>query len=140
MRKNPYEPCAGGYQIHGDLPAINSKTGKGVHDSVGPISAGFRGASFQVFNRGVNSGKVGLTYNQEEEWMQYTLGPAMYKYSSASYFNEAEYTLEPGQWEERFWGKENHCKLLDAKMKYDPKLIFACRHCVGSEVGSEPEE
>jgi len=138
--KYPYAPCASGYQIHGDLPAINPQTNLGVHDTGGPISSGFREASFQVFNLGVNSAKINLTFVQEEEWMHYTLAPALYKYSNASYFNEAEYTLDPGQWERRFWGKENHCKLLEHKHKYDPDFIFACRHCVGSEVGSEPGE
>jgi hypothetical protein len=138
--KNPYAPCASGYQIHGDLPAINHTSGRGVFFSGGAVSDGFRDSVFQVFNYGVNSAKVNLTFSQQEEWMHYTLGPALYPYSNASYFNEAEYTLSPGQWEERFWGKEHHCKLLETKMKYDPTFTFACRHCVGSEVGSEPEK
>jgi len=136
----PYAPCASGYQIHGDLPATNPTTGLGVGacGDGGPVSEGFRNASFQVFNLGVNSAKTDLTFAQEEEWMHFTLGPALYTYSTASYFNEAEYTLPPGTWEKRFWGAENHCKLLEIKKRYDPALVFGCRHCVGSEVGSEP--
>ena len=99
---------------------------------------GFRTASFQVFNFDVNCEKVNLTFTQKEEWMHYSLGPALYPYSNASYFNEVEYTLEPGHWERRFWGEENHCRLLEIKKKYDPTFTFGCRHCVGSEVGSQP--
>ena len=72
--------------------------------------------------------------------MHYTLGPVLYRHSDASYFNEAEYTLDDGQWEERFWGRANHCRLKKIKKKYDPELNLRCRHCVGSEVGDEPQD
>ena len=61
-----------------------------------------------------------------------------HRHSTASYFNEAEYTLDPGHWERRFWGEDNHAKLLKIKRKYDPDFVFGCRHCVGSEVGTVP--
>ena len=63
---------------------------------------------------------------------------SVFSYSNSSYFNEAEYSLNPGQWERRFWGEENHCKLLGIKRKYDPDFLFTCHHCVGSEVGTVP--
>jgi len=138
--KNPYAPCASGYQLHGDLPQIDPFTGVEVNSCGGPVAEGFRTGSFNVFNFGVNWEKGNLSFIQEEEWMHYTLGPALYKYASASYFNEAEYTLPPGSWERRFWGEENHCKLLEYKKKYDPNFVFGCRHCVGNEVGSEPKD
>ena len=124
--------------MHGDLPAINQLTGVGVYASPTPLAEGFRTASFQVLNYGVNCERVNLTYEQNEEWMHYSLGPALYPYTTSSYFNEAEYTLEPGQWERRFWGEDNHSKLLETKLNYDPTLRFGCRHCVGNEVGTEP--
>ena len=76
---------------------------------------------------------MNLTYEQKMEWMHFSLGPAMYKYSNSSYFNEAEYNLGPGQWQDRFWGAAIYGKLLKIKQKFDPELIFSCRHCVGSE-------
>ena len=132
--KYPYGACASGYQIHGDVPAINASSGMGVHASESPVAEGFRTAAFQVFNYDVNSNKVGLTFVQKEEWMHSVLAPKLYKYSTASYFNEAEYTLNPGQWERRFWGEDNHAKLYKIKMHHDPEKRFACRHCVGSEL------
>jgi len=133
--KFPYSACASGYQIHGDLPAIDPHTEKGVYASPSPVK--WRTAAFQVFNFGVNSDQVKLTYFQEIEWMHYTLAPILYKYSDSSYFNEAEYTLNPGQWERRFWGEENHCKLTKYKYQYDPNQVFGCRLCIGAEVGYE---
>ena len=99
------------------------------------LSPGFRKAYWQVFNNDVNSNKIKMTNRQKDEWMHATFAPLMYQYSTSSYFNEAEYTLEPEQWERRFWGEENHCKLLEHKRKYDPDQVFGCRHCVGNEAG-----
>merc|ERR1711962_592310 len=138
--KYPESICASAWQIHGDLPAIDNATGEGVHSTGGPVSPGFRKASFNVLNLDVTSARQNKTFKQDEEWMKFILGPEMYKFSNASYFNEAEYTLEPGHWEERFWGKENHCKLVDIKKSQDPNSIFACRHCVGSEVRYNDEQ
>ena len=126
--------CASAWQLHGDLPAIDETTQEGVYSSGGPVSLGFRQASFNVLNLDVTSLTQNDTFEQDEEWMQYTLGPQMYKFTNSSYFNEAEYTLKPGHWEERFWGKENHCKLVEIKKKNDPNNNFACRHCIGNEV------
>jgi len=132
--KYPYSPCASGYQIHGDLPNIG-QNGIGVHAvNDTPISEGFRKASFQVLNLGVNFEKGQLTFVQEEEWMHNNLGPALYPYTTSSYFNEAEYTYSPGQWERRFWGEEKHCRLEKIKEEYDPHGRFTCYHCVGDEV------
>ena len=138
--KYPESICASAWQIHGDLPAIDDATGEGVHSTGGPVSPGFRKASFNVLNLDVTSARQNKTFKQDEEWMKFILGPEMYKFSNASYFNEAEYTLEPGHWEERFWGKENHCKLVDIKKSQDPNSIFACRHCVGNEVRYNDEQ
>ena len=122
------------YQTELFIPAIDPTTGKGVFPAGGAISNGFREVGIQIFNKGVNSNNKNLTFEEQENWMHFTLAPAMYKFSNTSYFNEAEYTLSPGQWEERFWGKDIHCKLMDIKKKYDPDFTFACRHCIGSEV------
>ena len=137
--KFPYNACASGYQIDNFNPFIPAD-GKPVYDSGGPISPGFRTASYQAFNLGVNSNNLTLSFDEQEDWMHFSLGPVLYKHSDASYFNEAEYTLEDGQWEERFWGRANHCRLRKIKKKYDPELNLRCRHCVGSEVGGEPQD
>ena len=39
---------------------------------------------------------------------------------------------------EKVLEKENHCQLQDIKKKCDPTFPFCYRHCVGSEVGSQP--
>jgi hypothetical protein len=134
----PHSICASGFQIHGDLPAINETTGRGVYDSGGPVSTGFRTSSFQVFNYSPMSNSRALTFNQQEEWMHSILGPALYPYSKNSYFNEAEYTLYPGQWERRFWDRKAHRKLQRIKKIYDPDQDFGCRHCIGDEIRFEP--
>ena len=137
--KYPYSACTSGWAINAATPAIDSATGRGVYNSGGAISPAFRESSFQVLNQGVTSIKLNLTFHQKEEWEHYTLGPAIYPFTNGSYFNEAEYTMEPGQWEERFWGKENHCRLVKIKKTHDPDLTFACRHCIGDEVGYNDE-
>ena len=53
----------------------------------------------------------------------YTLGPN-------SYFSESAY--EMNNWQDRYWGS-NYNNLVQVKNSYDPKGIFWCRHCVGSE-------
>jgi len=135
--EHPYAPCSTGFQLH-----YFFQNGNKTYNTGGAISDGFRNASFQFFNTGVHRNGMhrNLTFQEKQFWMHYTLAPAMYKFSKVSYFNEAEYTLDPGQWEERFWGKEKHCKLLEIKKKYDPHHRLTCRHCVGSEVGSEPSK
>ena len=93
--KYPESICASAWQIHGDLPAIDDSTKVGVYSTGGPVSPGFRKASFNVLNLDVTSSTQNRpqTFKQDEEWMKYILGPEMYKFSNASYFNEAEYTL-----------------------------------------------
>lgn len=49
---------------------------------------------------------------------------------SGAYLNEADY-FEPN-WQTAFWGS-NYTKLLEIKKRYDPKGLFYCHHCVGSE-------
>jgi len=132
MCDTAHQSCSSGFQLHYFFPS-----GHGPNNG-GAIKTGFRNAATQVFNLGIKNDHKKLTFEEQETWMHYTLGPAMYKFSDTSYFNEAEYTLDPGQWEERFWGKDIHCELLRLKKKYDPKFLFNCRHCVGNEVGTEP--
>ena len=127
--ENNYAACISGIYLTGDLPDEN------VQVTESALSPGFRKAYWQVFNGNVNSNNVNMTDKQKDEWLHATFAPRMYKYSTSSYFNEAEYTLDPGQWERRFWGEENHCKLLEHKRKYDPDQVFGCRHCVGNEDG-----
>jgi FAD/FMN-containing dehydrogenase len=49
---------------------------------------------------------------------------------SGSYVNETDY-FEP-DWQRAFWG-DNYPRLLEVKHKYDPRGLFQCHHCVGSE-------
>jgi len=53
---------------------------------------------------------------------------------AGSYVNETDY-LE-ADWQRAFWG-DNYARLLAFKRKYDPRGLFTCHHCVGSEA-SEP--
>ena len=61
---------------------------------------------------------------------------AVTKFHSATpgpgaYFNEADYN-EP-DWQEAFWGSQNHVRLSDIKNQWDPDNIFHCYHCIGLE-------
>ena len=50
--------------------------------------------------------------------------------NAGAYANEANYFQK--NWQSAFWGS-NYSKLLKLKNKYDPKGLFYCHHCVGSE-------
>lgn len=54
-----------------------------------------------------------------------TLEPNM-----GAYINEAD--LNEDCWQQVFWG-ENYSRLLKLKRKWDPKDVFVCKPCVGSE-------
>lgn len=49
---------------------------------------------------------------------------------AGSYLNETDY-FEP-DWQHAFWG-DHYDRLLAIKRKYDPRNVFTCHHCVGSE-------
>jgi len=53
---------------------------------------------------------------------------------AGSYANEADYFQK--DWQNIFWGS-NYKHLLSIKNKYDPKGLFYCHHCVGSEEWQE---
>jgi len=55
-------------------------------------------------------------------------------FQEGSYVNEGDY-FEP-DWQRAFWG-ENYQPLLAVKRAVDPKGLFVCRHCVGSEDWTE---
>ncbi|KAG0612760.1 hypothetical protein M758_6G049800 [Ceratodon purpureus] len=54
---------------------------------------------------------------------------------SGTYFNEA--SIDEPDWKQSFWGKKNYAKLLAIKARVDPKGLFVCRKCVGSELWRE---
>ncbi len=54
---------------------------------------------------------------------------------AGAYANEADY-FEPN-WQHAFWGS-NYERLLGIKKKYDPRGLFTCHHCVGSELQEHP--
>ena len=47
-----------------------------------------------------------------------------------AYGNEADFRED--DWQRSFWGK-NYDRLLRVKKKRDPKRVFICNRCVGSE-------
>jgi FAD/FMN-containing dehydrogenase len=49
---------------------------------------------------------------------------------TGAYFNEPDYYEE--QWQHVFFG-ENYARLLKVKTRFDPRNLFWCHHCVGSE-------
>lgn len=53
---------------------------------------------------------------------------------TGAYVNEIDPT-EP-DWKETIHG-EHYSRLLDVKLKWDPRGVFWCKHCVGSELWSE---
>jgi len=53
---------------------------------------------------------------------------------SGSYVNETDY-FEP-DWQRSFWG-DNYPRLLAIKRTYDPRGVFTCHHCVGSELAGK---
>jgi FAD/FMN-containing dehydrogenase len=52
-----------------------------------------------------------------------------------SYFNEDSPWTE--DWTRKWWGSENHEKLLQIKNKYDPEGLLECFKCVGYEESNE---
>ena len=76
-----------------------------------------------------------LTLKEKTDIAHYEYSPILYKYSDSSYFSEAEYTLSPGQWIERFWEAKDYKFLVGVKKQTDPDIRFACRHCVGDMQG-----
>ena len=139
--KFPHSPCVKLHAIVSYLPAIDERTGRGFSDSGGPISDGFRRASFKFCSETWHRGSTydpGTTIQQGTQWKHFVLAPAYQKFSDASYFNQADHALLPGEWGKRFWGEENYCKLGNIKKKYDPDLTFLCHQCVGNEIGFQP--
>ena len=59
-----------------------------------------------------------------------TSGPIKKAFPPAGYWNEADWFEE--DWQSVFWG-DNYPRLLVVKRAVDPKGLFVCHHCVGSE-------
>ena len=74
-----------------------------------------------------------LTPEQSTAFIHEVLSPEIYKYSTCSYYSESEYSMAPGQWQERLWDAETYAKLLTVKQTWDPEQIFKCRHCIGDD-------
>lgn len=53
---------------------------------------------------------------------------------SGTYSSEADYFMN--NWQDVFWGK-HYQRLLKIKQQYDPKGLFYCHHCIGSEFWSD---
>lgn len=126
-QNNPADPCVESYLIHQTLPIdddLNTDTA---------VSRAFREARVHVKTGSATNILEDLTEQQKEDYVHRVLGPQIYQFGSASYYSESEYSLSPGQWQNRFWGQENYDKLLNIKNTWDPEHIFGCRHCIGDE-------
>ena len=53
---------------------------------------------------------------------------------SGTYFHETDYD-EPS-WQRANWGDVTYARLRAVKDAYDPRGLFVCHHCVGSEAWS----
>jgi FAD/FMN-containing dehydrogenase len=54
---------------------------------------------------------------------------------AGSYVNETDYF--EANWQHELWG-DHYPRLLAIKRKYDPRGLFVCHHCVGSEGSRSP--
>jgi len=51
--------------------------------------------------------------------------------ASGSYYHETDFT--DSEWRQSLWGDAHYANLYAIKQRYDPKGLFICHHCVGSE-------
>jgi hypothetical protein len=54
---------------------------------------------------------------------------------SGAYWSETDYFEK--DFELSYWGAKKYTRLLEIKTRYDPRGLFICRHCVGSEYWTE---
>lgn len=105
------------HEIFNDVPGtINDK----FDHSATSVSEGFRKACIHHLHF------LGANGQQTKEWT--ALG-------DSAYFSESETGM--ADWKQRYWGT-NYAKLLTTKQKYDPKNMFTCHHCVGSDLPQTP--
>ena len=98
-----------------------------------PMTKAFRNAQVHISTLGTININNDLTIDQKHEFVHEVLGPALYQFSSGSYYSESEYSMTKGQWQERFWEPETYQRLLQVKQTWDPEHVFSCRHCIGHE-------
>lgn len=79
----------------------------------------FRKAALWVANAGIGADMPNAT--QE-----------LYKLGNSSYFSESLYDMD--NWQERYWGAELATRLESIKRKWDPEMVFHCRHCIGDRM------
>eukprot|EP01084_Bolivina_argentea_P080076 145096_1 len=58
--------------------------------------------------------------------------PKLRSYGLGIYSNEENADCIDCDWKYEFWG-DHYDKLLSVKQKWDPNLVFWCKHCVGDE-------
>ena len=63
-------------------------------------------------------------------WMDNEDAAPTYSLGENSYMGESAYVMT--DWKKRLFG-ENYSFLDSVKQKYDPKNVFWCRHCIGSD-------
>jgi len=133
-----YTGCVNGYHLRGDYPKVVN--GEFMHATDSVLGSKNKKTAFCVYltNFGIEDPEKGGPFSLQEKMNEahYEIQPIMYKYSQTSYFNEAEYSLKPGQWIKRFWDVSVYeQELVETKKKYDPETRFSCRLCVGDLYG-----
>ena len=73
-----------------------------------PMTKAFRNAQVHISTLGTININNDLTIDQKHEFVHEVLGPALYQFSSGSYYSESEYSMTKGQWQERFWEPETY--------------------------------
>ena len=63
-----------------------------------------------------------LTVDEKVDFAHSVVGPAMYQFSSGSYYSESEYSLQGDEWGERFWGRETYNQLLKVRENLKQKV------------------
>jgi hypothetical protein len=62
-----------------------------------------------------------------------TVDSQLYPLGENSYFSESAYFHTGTSWKQRYWG-DKYERLEATKLAYDPRGVFWCRHCVGSDL------
>ena len=60
--------------------------------------------------------------DEKVDFAHSVVGPAMYQFSSGSYYSESEYSLQGDEWGERFWGRETYNQLLKVRENLKQKV------------------
>ena len=96
------------------------------------ISAGFRSSLFH-WNPG-----LGWQRRQDDDLVVRVgneIEGTFRAFGYNGYLNEENEYCDDCDWKKLFWGMKKYNKLLTVKQYWDPKNVFWCIHCVGSDLG-----